>query len=205
MSFPVELTAALTGASSYQLQRWRSSGLLKPEDGTSPVLYSFRDLVALRTVVRLRSETSLQKIRTAVARLPEYDLTDHMAEYQFATDGKTIAVSTDEGFLDLVKRPGQYHLFSLSKIYEPFTAKSGKEVVDFRRPRQHLQVDARRLGGWPTIEGTRVGYDTIAAVVDGKSITAENVAHFYPGVTQVAAYDAIDFDRYVRQSSSEVA
>ena len=153
MSFPVELTAALSGASVHQLQRWRSSGLLMPElTDRKPALYSFRDVVALRTVVWLRSEVSLQKIRTAVSKLPEYDLTDHMSEYQFATDGRTIAVSTDEGYLDLVKKPGQYQLFNLAQIFEPFVAKSGENVVDFRRPREHLSVDARRLGGWPTID-----------------------------------------------------
>lgn len=199
MSFPVELAAALSGASVHQLHRWRNTGLLVPEASQErPVQYSFRDLVAVRTVVRLRSETSLQKIRTAVMNLPEYDLTDHMSGYTFATNGKTIAVSTDDGFLDLVKKPGQYHLFSLADIYKPFTAKSGEHVVDFRRPRQHLQVDARRLGGWPTIEGTRVPYDTIAQVVDDVTVTADEVGHFYPGVSAEAARDAVDFDEYVR-------
>ncbi len=198
MSFPVELTAALSGASVYQLQRWRSNGLFTPETPGPPLQYSFRDVVALRTVVRLRSETSLQKIRRALANLTEYDLTDHMSQYSFATDGRTIAVSTEEGFLDLVKNPGQFHLFSLAKIYEPFVAKSGEDVVDFRRPRPHLSVDARRLGGWPTIEGTRVTYDTVAEVVDNDTVTVDEVEHFYPGVSPDAARDAISFDEYVR-------
>lgn len=107
MSFPVDLTAALSGATRHQLYRWRRTGLLVPEGSpTRPALYSFRDVVALRTVVRLRSETSLQKIRAAFAALPEFDLTDHPSRYRFATDGRSVAVQTEDGFLDLVKNKG---------------------------------------------------------------------------------------------------
>lgn len=68
MSFPGDLTAALTGATMSQLASWRQGRppILAPEYGNKPsALYSFRDVVALRTVVKLRSDVSLQKIRKA--------------------------------------------------------------------------------------------------------------------------------------------
>lgn len=199
MSFPAELTSVLSGASVSQLHRWRRTRLLVPEvHEVRPALYSFRDVVALRTVVRLRAEVSLQKIRSAFGALPEFDLTDHPSEYQFATDGSSVAVWMDDGFMDLVKRPGQFELYSLSDIYKPFTTKAGADVVDFTRPRRHLRVDARKMGGWPTIEGTRVTYDVIAQALDGSDLDSDDIQRFYPGVSAEAAGDAVSFDSQVR-------
>lgn len=194
MAFPVDLTSVLTGATVWQLRRWRATGLLVPETQSArPPLYSFRDIVALRTVARLRAETSLQKIRAAFARLPEYDLTDHVSQYRFATHGKSIAVWTDDRWLDLVAQPGQYELRTLRDIYAPFTTNRGVEVVDFQHPRPHLEVDARRLGGWPVLEGTRINYDVAARAVDNVTIFPKDVQRFYPGATEAAVDDALDF------------
>ena len=202
MGFPIELASVLSGASVYQLRRWRATGLVPPEaNDYRPPLYSFRDIVVLRTVVRLRAETSLQKIRVAFRRMPEYDLTDHLSEYMFAVHGKSISVYTDEHWLDLVTAPGQYELYTLGDIYEPFTTYRGVEVVDFRRPRPHLEVDARRVGGWPVLENTRIGYDTVARAIDNVTLFAADVARFYPGVTEAAALDAVSFDDEVRSKS----
>jgi uncharacterized protein (DUF433 family) len=206
MSFPADLASVLSGATPHQLRSWRRTGLLIPEVSPGrPPLYSFRDVVALRAVVRLRGATSLQKIRAAFAALPEFDLTDHPSEYRFATDGKSVAVETEDGFLDLVRNKGAVQLFTLAEIYEPFTTKQGVEVVDFTRPREHLEVNARRMGGWPTASGTRVTYDVIAEAVDGETLTYDDVPRFYPGVTPIAARDAVDFDHVVKSRRQGVA
>lgn len=200
MAYPVELASVLSGASVYQLRRWRHTGLLMPEmfvDGHH--LYSFRDVAVLRTVVRLRVDASLQKIRTAFQRLPEYDLDEHPSVYRFATDGKTVRVWTDDGFMDLVDSPGQFELLSFDDVSAPFTTKTGAHVVDFKRPRPRLRVDEHKRGGWPTIAGTRIDYDIIAQVVDGQEITVDDVDRYYPGVSAEAALDALDFDREVAE------
>ncbi|MDR1386910.1 MAG: DUF433 domain-containing protein [Propionibacteriaceae bacterium] len=199
MIFPIGLTAVLSGASVSQLNRWRRTGLLVPETrSTRPPLYSFRDVVALRVVVRLRADTSLQRIRRAFGRLTEYDLTDHVSNYRFAVHGQSIAVWTDDGWLDLVKNHGQYELFRMSDIYKPFVTKYGTSVVDFRHPRPHLEVDARKVGGWPVLANTRIGYDVIATAAAGDALSARDVSKFYPGSTVEAIRDAIDFDAEVR-------
>lgn len=194
MSFPVELTVTMTGVTRWQLSHWRKTGLLVPEvNAYRPALYSFRDLVALRTVAKLRAETSLQKVRKAFANLSEFDMTEHPSAYQFATDGKSIAVWTDAGFMDIVRNPGQFHIYSLDDIFKPFTNRRGDEVIDFRSPRPRLSVDPHRLGGWPTIAGTRVPYDTVASALRGGDLRPEDVRHYYPGVSKAAAKDALDF------------
>jgi uncharacterized protein (DUF433 family) len=191
--FPTELASVLSGATVGQLRHWKSTGLLKPEKSGDASGYTFQDLVALRIVVRLRAELSLQKVRTAFRNLPIYNFTSHPSSYRFGTDGDTIAVYDHQAWTDLVRKPGQPHLFSLDELFEPFINRSGQEVVDFRRPRKHLRVDGERLGGWPTIEGTRVGFDTVAALMEDGSLSAEDVHHYYPSVPPVAVADAVSF------------
>lgn len=194
MSFPVDLTVTMTGVTRYQLQHWRKTELLVPEvNAYRPPLYSFRDLIALRTVARLRLEASLQKVRQAFKNLPVFELTEHPSAYQFATDGKSIAVWTDAGFMDVVKSPGQYHFYTFDDVFRPFVNKRGDEVIDFQAPRPKLSVDPHRLGGWPTIAGTRVPYDTIASALRGGDLRPEDVRHYYPGVSKAAAKDALSF------------
>ncbi|WP_309227885.1 MULTISPECIES: DUF433 domain-containing protein [unclassified Mycolicibacterium] len=194
MSFPVDLTVTMTGVTRSQLTHWRRTRLLVPEaKAYRPPLYSFRDLIALRTVARLRLEASLQKVRQAFKNLPVLELAEHPSAYQFATDGKTIAVWTDSGFMDIVKNPGQLHIYSFDDIFKPFVNKRGDKVIDFRTPRPKLSVDPQRLGGWPTITGTRVPYDTIASALRGGDLRPEDVKHYYPGVSKAAAKDALSF------------
>jgi uncharacterized protein (DUF433 family) len=156
------------------------------------VLYSFRDLVALRTVVFLRAEVPLQRVRKAFANLPVLDFTEHPSHYTFGYDNKTIGVLDEDGrFVDLVADPGQARIFTLAEVFAPFSTSTGHAVVDFRKPRKRLEVHGRRLGGWPTIEGTRVGFDSVAKLVVG-GIEPEDVRRFYPTVSAADAKDAAD-------------
>lgn len=201
MAFPVELASLLTGASLGQLQHWRGSGLLIPEIQRRPkALYSFRDVVALRTVVRLRAEVSLQTVRSAFGTLLEYDLTDHPSAYKLLTDGKSVffqAPDSDET-IDLVKRKGQRVLITMEDVFKPFTNLQGSSVVDFRHPRANLEIREHRLGGWPTVAGTRVRYDTVARLLSDGTIEPSEAQNFYPQVTAAGAIDALDLDLSVR-------
>lgn len=201
MAFPRPLASILTGATINQLRGWAAKGLVVPEvNPKHPPLYSFRDLVALRAMVRLRADTSLQQISKAFATLDVYDLTDHPSTYRFGTNGKTIWVELPEDgrAMDLVKRPGQVDLIPFDDIARSFDNFRNETVVDFYRPAPHLRVRPQRLGGWPTIDGTRVAYDTIATLVDGQTITPDDVEHYYPGITPEAAASAVEFDARVR-------
>ena len=199
MSFPDKLTATLTGTSTRQLYDWRRKGVLVPEvSPSSPALYSFRDLVAVRTVAFLRSQISFQKVRVAFENLRQLDYLDHPSTYKFGTDGNTIAVEDGNGtVIDLVSNKGQYVMFTLEEIFREFTNFAGNKVVDFERPLPHLEVNPRRMGGWPTIAGTRVPYDAISDLLDDGFYSLEDVQHFYPTVEPLEARDAIRFSELV--------
>jgi uncharacterized protein (DUF433 family)/DNA-binding transcriptional MerR regulator len=199
MSYPIRLASVLTGATIYQLRSWSAKGILTPEvHNKRPPLYSYRDLVALRSVVRLRSATSLQRIGVAFNNLNLVDLLEHPSKYRFATNGKTIVVDDGEGsIIDLIGQTGQSEVLTFEQIQEAFVDFKGREVVNFRRPSEFVEVELGRMGGWPTIAGTRVPYDLISKLVDGLTITADDVPEYYPSVSAAAARDAVRFARSV--------
>lgn len=197
--FPLNLTSKLTGVTPYQLRSWSRSGLLVPEiRAKRPPMYSFRDLVALRSIAFLRAETSLQKIHKAFDNLNVLDMVEHPSEYSFGTDGKTIFVQgPDDEAIDLVRSLGARTLFTFEEMNEAFINFRKQEVPSFTAPAPHICVNPARIGGWPAIEGTRIGYDVIADLAGAQDPDVEYVIEYYPGLTTSAVESAIEFNRQV--------
>jgi uncharacterized protein (DUF433 family) len=199
MAFPVAETSVLSGASVGQLHNWRRTQLFVPEveSQNKPMLYSLRDIVALRSVVKLRSVKSLQKIRRAFSNMSMLDLTEHPSHYSLVDTGPSILVVRVDGeAVDVLEHPGQTTLARMTEILAEFETPRGR-VVDLRRPRRHLEVREQRLGGWPTIEGTRVPFDVVADLIFDGRIEPSEVHSYYPGVSAAAASDALDFARSI--------
>lgn len=200
MAFDVKLTSLLTGATPSQLERWRRIGVLVPETRAKrPPLYSFRDLVALRTLVFLRAQTSGQRLARAFSTMDMLALTEHPSRYSLGTDGDTIVVLDPDSHqtVDLVRNPGNAVHATFADVFRSFEDFRGRPVVDFQRPSEHLQVDLRTLGGWPTVQNTRVPYDLVAQLVDNESVFPEDVTELYPNVSAAAAQDAVEFSAKV--------
>lgn len=205
MAYPVPLASVLSGATTWQLKNWRDTELLVPEvSRKSPPLYSYRDIVALRTLARLRTEVSLQSLRKVVANIRTIDLSAHLSTYTLevreTARGKTVLAfsSDDDRRVDVLKKPLQPEIFTLEQVVGPFVNRNDEDVPPLNRPAQHLELFEERRGGWPTIEGTRIDYDIVAQLVDGDEISYEDVQDYYPGVTAEAAASAVEFDEKVK-------
>jgi uncharacterized protein (DUF433 family) len=162
-------------------------------------LYSFRDVVALRTVAYLREEVSLQRIRRAVETLRDLGSREHLSHYRLVADAGSIIWVTDDSEpngVDLVLRPGQAVLVSLSDVLSPFINAAGLDVPDFTHPRPRLQVDADVLAGYPVVAGTRVPFDLVSGLVGG-GVPLDRISEYYPGVGPDAAAQAADYAAYV--------
>ncbi|MGH1549793.1 DUF433 domain-containing protein [Leifsonia poae] len=202
MAFPVPLAGKLSGATRSQLAHWRRTNILVPEVRSSgrPLLYSFRDIAALRAFARLRQEASLQQIRKALNSLHALDMFEHPSAYRLAREGGTIVLQRDDSKpVDLVRHPGQILIANFEDVLSEFENIAGERVVDLRRPGKHLQVEPERLGGWPTIEGTRVPFDAVADLIDDGSVSADQVGYYYPEVSTEAAMSALEFARSLRE------
>jgi uncharacterized protein (DUF433 family) len=202
MSYEAKLAAALSGATLRQLSHWRNAktgtgALLLPEiSATRPVLYSFRDVVALRACVRLRQEASLQKIRRALNTLRE-DLheRDHLSAYRLVADRDSVYLADRDHAVDLVHSKGNVVIHELVDVLAPFY-RDGRYIPALLEPRPLVSVDPAVRGGEPVIEGTRIPASEVAALVrDG--VAPEQINDFYPNVSAAAARDALDFADYV--------
>ncbi|ALY07678.1 antitoxin [Gordonia phage Oregano] len=196
MAYPIDLTIVLSGATRAQLANWRrrENPVLIPEVSSTPrVLYSFRDVVALRTIAKLRSELSLQKVRRAFDSLrSDLDLTDHPSEYKLIAFNDSVVLVKDGEATDLVKHPGQQFLVTMDDVFAEFENLKGQRVVNLLNPRDGIEVKPGRLSGWPTVRDTRVGYDTVAELVAG-GVPPEEVPEYYPTVQAQYVSDAVDF------------
>lgn len=120
-SFSSTQAAGLVGVSPRQVNYWATTGLLKPSEESGSGhgrrrRYSFRDLVALMTVAKLRRmQCPLQTIRRVVEELrkrhrTESD-TDVLARKLLLTDGKRVYVVEDQGeVMDVLSKQ---HVFSV--------------------------------------------------------------------------------------------
>lgn len=209
MTYEPKLAAALSGATMRQLSHWRSyapsgGAILIPEISSGrPLLYSFRDVVALRTCVRLRSYSSLQKIRKALNQLRVgLGETEHLSEYVLAADSSTIYLVEPERATDLVKQRGNLVIHQFVEVLAPFYH-DGRTIPALLSPRENLAIDPAVRGGEPVIAGTRIPSAEVAALVrDG--VALGNITRFYPGVTAEAARDAQDFADYVDSYQPQV-
>lgn len=204
MSFTPVVAAALSGASTRQLACWRSSRtsepLLAPHryEPRTRVSYSFGDVVALRTFVYLRSrDVPLQRIRKAVASLRKLGQDAYLSECSLVATGHDVAwrISGDEA-IALTGSPGQGLLAQMVDIFAPFVNLQDQAVVDLRRPKPGISVDAEVRGGFPVVAGTRVPYDLVASLLDD-GLDIASIGEIYPSVSVHAAQGAVEFARYV--------
>lgn len=150
--------------------------------------------------MKLRTKVPLQRIRKAFKSLQDLDLTEHPSRYTLTSDGVSVFLVEGNEATDLVLAPGQKVLATLDDVFKPFNNRQGRLVVDFLNPRPRLEVREGRMGGWPTIKGTRVPYNTVANLVAGGDIPADAVSEYYPTVDVRDVRDAVKFDEMVRSA-----
>jgi len=207
------VAAALSGATLRQLSYWRSSRssegpLLAPRvhRPRTRVSYSFLDVLALRTFVFLRAQdVPLQHVRKAVRSLGEMGETKHLSAYRLVAVGREVVWKvSDESAVGLTRHPGHQVIAAMVDILAAFRGARGRDVVPLLHPKPGVEVDPEVRGGYPVLEGTRVPYDLVAALLqDG--LAADDVSGFYSSVWPEAARGALDFARYVEGYRGQAA
>jgi len=207
VTYPAAVASALSGATVRQLSYWRSARsaegpLLAPELHVprARVSYSFRDVVALRTFVFLRSRNvPLQRVRKAVRSLRELGEQKHLSAYRLVSMGKEVVWWPSETVaIDLTGQPAHQVIAEMLDILGRFRAQDGHEVLPLLRPVPGVAVDPEVRGGYPVVEGTRVPYDIVAGLVDD-GLGPEEIAGFYPSVRSADVRGASEFAHYVNQ------
>lgn len=186
-AFSIERASRLTGLSVSRLRRWDQIGLYSPtfadEDRSRPYsrIYSFRDIVGLRTLAQLRERVSLGELR----KLSEWLHKHHDAPWsslRFYLIGRKVLVADPETGLKVTLRPpGQQPLpqFELEEIAQA-TRRAVAQMSE-RRPENIGKIARHRhvLSNAPVIAGTRIPTSAIREFHDaGYSI--DQIIDEYP-------------------------
>lgn len=108
IAFNTNFVSSLTGASVSQLNAWDRNGVISPSilksSGKGSVrLYSFKDIVEIKTAVYLRSTgISLKEIKKAVVYLKEcFDYDSPLSETVLISNGKDILAAPQSKLNDI--------------------------------------------------------------------------------------------------------
>jgi uncharacterized protein (DUF433 family) len=206
MAYPVPLAVALSGATVDQLAYWRRQTpshppLLEPAaERSGRYLYSWADVVALRSIVYLRQWKSLPRIRGATQTLRGLEAGDwkHLSQYKLLRTGDSIVVVTPGGdIVDVDARPGTILEEVLMRdVLGSFQREDGRCISSLPMPRPKLSVHPSVLGGYPVVAGTRVPYDLVAGLAEDGYDEAE-IIEMYPSVKSDDVADAREFAKEV--------
>jgi uncharacterized protein (DUF433 family) len=169
-AFTTETVSRLTDLSIRQLQHWNRTGFFSPAFADPNTrrphsrVYSFQDVVGLRTIAKLREAgVSLQELKK-VRALFAPGQSDQWANRTFYTVGRRVFFTHEDAIV--AARP-------LGQRAEPGILKMGPVVADVKasirqlyvRPKEQIgQIthDRSILGGAPVVAGTRIPTATIA-------------------------------------------
>jgi uncharacterized protein (DUF433 family) len=201
--FTTDQAARLTGISAQQITRWARRGFITPryvdESGWLGVkrLFSFRDLVALRTLLILRDTYHLPD--RELSRANEFlqrHYEDPWASLPFHVLGNELIF--DEPTLQrrmAAARPGQLALpVDLEPIVQAMHAQVAQTVQ--RQPSEIGQIRRDRLimGGRPVIAGTRIPTAAIWSFYSAGATNDEILAQ-YPDLQSADVEQAIAYER----------
>lgn len=208
-AYSAERAAALAGVPKSTIYYWARKGHLIPSVAQKPLLWSYTDLLALRTIYWLRQPkrafdrevpaTSMSKVKRALEQIRSLDLDlfeDGRPTVAVTSQGE-VAVNVDAMALRL--SDGQYLNPELVNIVGPFEGLEGAKGPDLLWPRPTVQILPRKISGAPHIAGTRLPTQSIYALRD-RGFSVEKLARIYPFASPESLQDSIDLEQQLEQN-----
>jgi len=208
-AYTAERAAALAGVPKSTIYYWARYGHLIPSVSQKPLLWSYTDLLALRTIYWLRQPkrafdrevpaTSMPKVKRALEQLRRLDL--DLFEEGRPTVAVTIQgeVAINADVLPLQRVDGQYLAPGLVDIVGPFEGLEVTKGPDLLWPRPTVQILPRKISGAPHIAGTRLTSESIYALKD-RGFSLERLARIYPFASPDSLQDSIDLEHQLEQN-----
>lgn len=189
-AFSAEQVERLTGLTKRRLMYWDRTGFFAPsyadDDRRSPYsrIYSFRDVVGLRTLWRLTEEfhVSVQHLRKVAEKLSHLANDLWSSQVLYVLDKKVVFDETGTGKLSEVLS-GQYvNGLALGEVISDM--RHAVDQLRQRRPDQIGQITRSRFVNHnaPVIAGTRIPISAIRDFADA-GYTTEQIIEEYPDLT----------------------
>jgi uncharacterized protein (DUF433 family) len=203
-AYTAERAAALSGVPKSTLHYWARQAYLVPSVSAERVkLWSFADLMALRTIYWLRQPKSaegreiprskMRVIKHAIARLRELDLD----LFEGARPNVSITLEGDV-VLDRVGAAlealdGQLVEREVIDVLAPFATLEGARGPDLSMPRPQLRIVPRKLSGAPHVVDTRVETQAIQALAM-RGYSVAKIAQLYPFLGEQEIMQSIELE-----------
>lgn len=165
-----------TGAKTPLIYGLANAHLLVPREGSQKI-WSFRDVVAIRTLTYLQSQSAKRVARTVIQQLASFAGDASAHSIGVTNDGKVLADHGD-GFHDI--RSGERvfeDVIALDQAFRPFRIGSTL-VPDLLHPGPDTSVHPAIARGTPCVDRTRVPARSVARLAERISI--EEIPDYYP-------------------------
>ncbi|MGH2615408.1 MAG: DUF433 domain-containing protein [Thermomicrobiales bacterium] len=214
LAFTLEQASRVTRIPERRIRYWDTTGILGPslankEDrGAYSRIYSFHDLVGLRTIGELRDRfgVSLQRLRVVAERLKKHADTP-WSELRFYVSGRHLFFRDPETQLLLsALNPGQIALVESLDLVSVARDTEKRAMTLTQRTQDQLgQITRNRyiVNNRPVIAGTRIPTAAIWDFHEAGYSNAE-ILKEYPRLTPADVQSAIAYEANVRQMGCEI-
>lgn len=203
--------ARMTQTTSRKLSYWAETQLVTPQvhrRNGGPSIFSYTDLLAIRTLERLRnSGLPLQRMRKAVRYF--YDFLGRKSEWwnlKMVVDNRDLLTiiprdQSPSGREEAViaSRGGQ-------KVLEVIFADlvndllAGGKLERFPEVKEYVTIDAKIQGGAPVIKNTRIK-TTVLYMWHQYGLTTKQIADMYDGMDEESVTAAIEYEQALAKSN----
>ena len=203
VAYTVEQAAELTGLSVHQLRRW-SRDLYAPRFGSG--LYSFVDLVALRTLSQLRNERKVppRELRKLGEWFAAHQEPEPWARVRFFTQGREVLWrDAKTGAWLSSRKPGQRADLVPVQVQrvESGIRKQARQLVKRTKDEiGHVTRDRGIAGGQYRIAGTRIPTAAIWELHEA-GYSVDDIVREYPRLTARDVQVAIKEERRRRNAA----
>lgn len=201
--YPADRAAHLSGVPRSTVYEWAREAVLVPDySHATPKLWSYRDLVFLRLLARMRhsgiarvhAAEALKQLRALLAQ-PGSDIT-------WVRIGNGLFVGDDTHDL-ITKQQAFEQVLSITKpfnLLEPIEGVNDHPIwgPDLVEPSAHTYISPHVMGGEPCVDSTRIPSATVLALVDSRGLTSAKIVRLYPQLTSEGIKDAVELERRMR-------
>jgi DNA-binding transcriptional MerR regulator len=198
-AFTPEQVGALTKLTPRQLRHWAKTGFYRPSYGEGSYFYSFRDVVALRTIAGLRATVSLQELRKVGRWLEEFSTTP-WASLALYVGGTKVYLKDPKTGVFLTRVPKDQTVLPLA--LEAIALEAHTEAARMRKRRAedigHIHVSKRNAA---VVAGTRVRTASVWSL-HKSGATIDRIAGEYPSLGPKDIKAALQFERNRKKQSA---
>jgi uncharacterized protein (DUF433 family) len=215
-AYVADRAAALSGVPKSTLHYWARKGHLVPSVSAERVkLWSFADLLALRTIYWLRQPkrtaeghdipaSTMPAVRRALDALRRLNLDVFEGGRPAVVVDRSGGVLLDPDGRALQTAAGQLVERDLLDVVAPFDTVEGLRGPDLQAPRPHLRIVPQKLAGSPHVEGTRIETRALASLA-ARGYQPADIAALYPAIALRVIEEALDLERQLAANLGQAA